>query len=780
MLGGFAVLALILLAGFCACLWWRVGISLPQTSGTVAIAGLQAPVTVTRDAAGIPTIRGANRHDTYLALGYVHAQDRLFQMDLQRRVGQGRLAEVFGAGALPTDRMMRTYGLYAHATASLGVVTPDFRAVLDAYTEGVNAWLKEDHPLPIEFALLGYRPEPWQPQDSLVQSKLMDLELAGNMRDELLRARLLQILTPEEVAILFPDYPKDGPVALGKLAALYRDLPFGTLLADLPEATGPTFASNNWVVDGAHSVTGKPLLANDPHLDFSIPGIWYLARLEAPDLDVVGGTFAGTPVVILGHNQRIAWGFTTTNGDVEDVFIEKPDPSDPTRYLIPGGTAAFETRVETIAVKNGPPETLTVRSTRHGPVISDTIKSATKVVPEGQVLALEASFLNDDDTSAEALWRVNLARSWAGFVDALVGFLAPEQNMVFADVDGDIGFYAPARLPIRKAGDGRLPVPGWTGEYDWTGWVPFNDLPHAFNPTSGHVVTANNKIVADDYPYLVTKDWDVPFRAERIEAGLAAEPRQSIEGSTRIQGDLVSLSARKLLPLLLAVPPVGEAQRRAHDLLRPWDGTMAADRPEPLLFSAWARALTKRLLAPRLGELFSAFWRLNPLITESILTEHRDWCARIPAGDCDAAVRLALQDALDELDQRWGGTMGSWRWGNAHPAFFGHPLFDRIPGLAAVFDRGIGVGGGNDTVNAAAMRFADTDHPYRDIHGPALRAIYDLADLERSVFLITPGESGIAASPHYADLIGPWHDFQWLHLPSNPSGAVLHLEPAAP
>ncbi len=746
--------------------------SLPKTNGALALAGLTAPVTVVRDSAGVPTIRAQNRHDLYMALGFVHAQDRLFQMDEQRRLAQGRLSEVFGPVTVSTDRTLRTLGLYRHAAASLPFISPDFKAVLDAYAEGVNALIASGQQLPIEFTLLGYRPDPWQAADSLVMGKLLALQLAGNYRRELVRARLAQRLKADEISELFPDYPKEAPVTLAKLADLTRDLPLDRMLAALPDAVGPKLASNNWVVDGAHSVTGKPLLANDPHLDYAAPVIWYLARLEAPDLALTGGTIAGAPLTILGHNGQVAWGYTTTNADVEDVFVEKLDPADPTRYLTPDGSATFEVIKEEIPVKGQTPQTIAIRKTRHGPVISDLTGNAQ--LPIGQVMALQATFLTDNDRSVEAQWRASLARNWQSWTDALRSFTAPMQNMVYADRDGNIGFFAPGRIPIRKAGNGSAPVPGWTGEYEWAGWVPFEKLPQSFNPASGHIATANNKIVPGDYPYLITNDWDLPFRIERIETALADKPKQSIESSTGIQADNVSLSARRLLPLMLKAEPRDARAKTATELLRKWDGRMAAGQPGPLIFIAWLRSLNKHLFESALGANFEQYWSMTPLATEGALTQHQHRCG---ASGCAAALQSSLDDALDELSAKYGSELSRWRWGDAHPAVFAHPIFHRIRILRTIFDRQAPADGAADTVNAGGFHFSDPEGAYIDKHGPGYRAIYDLSDLDKSVFSTALGQSAHILSRHYADLLPRWRSFDWLRLPRDTVGETLTLMP---
>jgi len=752
--------------------WLFLASSLPQTTGTLVLAELTAPVTVVRDKADVPTIRAQNTHDLYVALGFVHAQERLFQMDQQRRVVQGRLSEVFGAKALATDRALRTFGLYRHAAASIALVSADFMDVLSAYAAGVNAFLDSGKQLPIEFALLGYRPDRWQPADSLAMGKLLALQLSGNYRRELLRARLAQLLDAEQVNELFPEYPKEAPVTLARLAELTRDRPLERMLAELPGVVGPQRASNNWVVDGAHSVTGKPMLANDPHLDYSAPVIWYLARLEAPDLTAAGATMAGAPLVILGHNGQIAWGYTTTNADVEDVFVEKIDPADPARYLTPEGSRPFDLIKEQIPVKGQAASTLVTRITRHGPVISDL--AGNDQGPADRVMALQATFLTDDDRSVEAQWRATQARDWRAWIEALQQFTAPMQNMVYADRDGNIGFYAPGRIPIRKAGDGRAPVPGWTGEYDWDGFVPFDKLPQAFNPPAGHIATANNKIVPDDYPYLITNDWDLPYRIERIEAALGGTGKQSIESSTELQADIVSLAAKQLLPLMLRIEPGDARARMVLDMLANWDCRMAAGRPEPLIFVAWLRSLNRRLFQPKLGSMFDQYWSLTPLATQGVLSVHQHWCGE--AG-CGAALQASLGDALGELTTRYGDDPHTWRWGDAHYALFAHPVFHALPIVRGLFDRQWPAEGSTDTVNAGAFRFTNPDGAYVDLHGPALRAIYDLADLDRSVFLIALGQSAHLLSPHRDDLVPRWRSLDWLRLPHDARGQTLLLRP---
>ncbi len=684
--------------------------------------GLTAPVRITRDAHGIPTIRAANEHDADFALGFLHAQDRLFAMDMMRRYGAGRLSELFGARTLAIDRTMRTLGLYRAAAAQFAaavaggarrarslcrrrqrlsrnaarcaaarILPPRHRA--RAVAAGGFAGLGQDH------GLAAHRQLPLR-------------AVAG--------AAACRQLSPADLAVLFPPYPTTAPpAASADTRALYRALPLDRLYALLPPGTGPQAASNNWVVDGAHSQSGKPLLANDPHLDFSAPGVWYLARIETPETTLAGVTAPGTPFMIIGHNAHIAWGFTTTGGDVEDLFIEKPDPGDPSRYLAPGGPRPFVTRTERIGVRGAAPVTITVRTTRHGPVISDLADGKS-----GEMLALQTTWLGADDRTPQAVWEMSHARDWQSFRAALKDWVAPQQNIVYADAAGHIGFIAPARIPIRASGDGWLPVPGWNGEYDWIGTIPFDALPSAYDPPSGRIVTANNKIVPDDYPYLITRDWEAPYRAERINQLLDAVPRQSPAASAAIQADDLSLPAQQLLPLMLQIAPTDPGARDAVALLKRWDFRMDRGKVEPLLYTAWLRAFERVVLAPRLGPYFDDYWSLRPEVVRLILTAHPDWC--VPR--CADALATALREALAGLA---AATAPTWRAGagaTAHRAAFRSGLWSHVPVAAGWTRLAIAADGGDYTVNAAVMDIRDEAAPFRDVHGPTLRMIVDLAD----------------------------------------------------
>jgi penicillin amidase len=700
-------------------------------------------------------------------------------MELQRRYGAGRLAEIFGTEALASDRQMRVLGLYRAAHAEIPFLSMKVRRGLEAYAAGVNAFLATRRgALPPEFLLLRFAPEPWQPADSLVWGKLMAVRLGGNYRGELLRARMARTVSAADLAVLYPEYPKDAPTTLSDMQPIYRRLALDLVYEALPPVVGPTYASNNWVVDGEHSASGKPLLANDPHLEFGAPGFWYLARLKTPQHEIAGGTAAGAPFVLVGHNDRIAWGFTTTTADVEDLFIERVDPSDPGRYLTPQGAVPFASRQETIRVRAAPSVEMTIRATRHGPVVSDVLPPG--AADPGYVLALAATFTILEDRSAEALWELNRAGNWVDFCEALQNFVGPIQNIVYGDVDGTIGFIAPGMVPIRRSGEGWLPVPGWTGEHDWIGFIPFKTLPAATNPPSGHFVSANNKIVPPGYPYFISRDWDLPNRAERIEELLTATPLQTPASSAAIEADTLSLMARRLVPLMTRTNAADEASNEALRRLRRWDFHMDRDKIEPLLFTAWLREFSRAIFFGRLGDAAVGYWDLKPRVIEAVLTEHEDWCddpKQPEHNSCAARLTEALGVALAQLRQAYGADMMQWQWGRAHAAEFANPVFSRIPVLRDWLGVSIPSSGGYDTLNRGPSMIRDDAHPFAQRFGAGLRIITDLAAPNEAKMMITPGQSGNAFSDHFADLLRRWRDFAWLVPRQSTATATLALVP---
>ena len=799
-LGVLYVMVVLIAGGFVGGFFWLYT-SLPIIEGTLEVPnGPKAPIEILRDKRTVPHIFAENQEDAYFGLGFVHAQDRLWQMEFQRRVGAGRLSELFGEDTLKIDRFLRTLGIYRSAERNFANLAPDVQAVYEAYAAGVNAFLTtRGGPLPPEFLLLGHEPEPWQPADSIAWMKMMAWDLGGNALDEALRARMAQNLSAEQIGELWPDYPEDGPTVFASSAAhdlslqseaaldlplqseaapdlplqseAALDLPWAALAAIFPPRPPEGLGSNNWVLAGEHTASGNTLLANDPHLGLQIPSLWYLAHLSAPGLDVAGATLPGLPMPVLGRTANFAWGFTNTNPDVQDLFIERLHPDDPNRYLVPSGSAPFETREEIIRIKDGSDETLTVRETRHGPVVSDIIGGSGEFLRAGHVIAFAWTALRDDDLSAQAAARIGLAEDWGGFTVALRDFHAPQQNIVFADIHGNIGYFAPGRVPIRRSGNGWMPATGWTGEQDWVGLIPTGALPRLFNPRSGRIITANNKVVGPHYPYFISRDWSPPHRAKRIETLLSDVASHSAESFAAIQADTTSRAAQSLLPMLLEItPPGSDAAHAALNRLTAWDHIMAAEDAEPLIYMAWLRELMRTLFADELGATFNDYWSIRESAISGALKPGSLWCddsATAALEDCAWAASKALEHALQYLAEHYGDNMDGWAWGEAHYAYSDHEVLGRVPGLGPLFEVRLANGGARNTVNAAGFTIRDQEMPFAQNHGPAYRAIYDLDPLGQSLFIQNTGQSGNPLSSHYRDFAEIWRDGKYVPLLMN-------------
>ena len=748
-----ALAALIVLVPAGLMLWLKL--SQPATSGEVRLQALTAPVELSWDANAVPHIFAPSLRDAYRVLGWVHARDRLWQMETQRRIGQGRLAEIVGSAGLGFDRQMRTLGLYRLAEASYGQLDADTRADIDAYAEGVNAFLaRPAAALPIEFQLLHVTPEPWKPADTLVWGRLMALQLSGNFREEAARAQLIARVPEAVYRDLFPETPRPGPTTLGALDGI----DWSRFAANLPEPLGPSHASNEWVVDGALTQSGKPLLANDPHLGLSAPILWYLARIVTPEGSLSGVTFPGVPFHMLGHNDRIAWGLTTTGGDVQDLFVEDIDPQDPTQYLTPTGGARFQTRDEIIKVRFGADVHLTVRETRHGPVLSDSDPELAAAAGKNKVVALSFIGLMPNDTTVSAVRGMNRAHDWASFQAALKLWRSPEQNVVYADVDGHIGYTAVGALPLRRKPTDDLPARGANGEADWIGLTEFSQLPQGADPSTHRFINANNQVAPADFPVYVGRRYELPFRAERIAEMLNAGKGFTADDFARMQLDTKEQDAVLLLPRLLAAKPRTPEGQQALALLRAWDMAMAADRPEPLIYTAWVYRLQRALLEKRLGAEISTQTPMgfDPFLIVRLLDG-------LAEGDDQTILASSLDDIIAALAKPYGADMKAWKWGTAHPAALQSQLLGAVPVLGGLFDASLPAPGGPETVNRAAIgRHSDVLFP--DGHGPGYRGVFDLANLDATRFIIATGQSGNPLSPHFDDITQRWRDGSYLTL----------------
>ncbi len=774
-LGLIAILVVLVAGGYA-----YLKTSEPQIDGEVAVKGIGDDVTIVRDENGVPHITGKSLNDAVFGLGFVHVQDRLWQMDMNRRIGAGRLSELFGAKTIGTDKFLRTLDVYGHAQRSIKNLSAETRSALDAYTAGVNAAISGwQGALPPEYLILGTKPEPWKPADSIVWVKMMAWDLGANWGKELLRFQMLQKdLSPQQVSEFLPPYRGEKPVELAGLKQMIAGLDLDvTKLAAIAPPTLPEGAgSNNWVVGGSLSETGKPILANDPHLGLAAPALWYYAHLKAPGLDAIGATLPGVPAIILGRNQKIAWGFTNTGPDVQDLFIEKLTGEN--EYLTPDGPKKFETREITIKVKDQDPVTFTARVGRHGPIISDVLTSARESTPKGYVLAFAWTALRDDDLTSDAALNMMRAGNWDQFKDAIRNFHSPEQNMLYADIEGNIGYYAPARVPVRKPGNtfqGTVPVPGWDATYDWDGFIPFEDLPHEYNPARSYIRTANQKIVADDYPYLITKDWTLPYRADRIDQMLGERKSHSVASFHAMQADDKSLMALDLLPLMLGLSPSGPMVEMAVAKLKDWDGRMSLAGAEPLIFSAWLREFNRAVYADELGDLFTANWKIRPIFLANVL-RNKDgmsrWCDDQGSGEaetCAGLLQKSLDAAITDLQSRFGDDMDDWTWGEAHFAHSDHNPFTHVAVLRDLFDIKVPSVGGVYTVNVGRFKLMNEDAPFASVHAASLRGIYDMSNLNRSKFIYSTGQSGNPLSSLYANFAEKWAHTEYLTLTTDPA-----------
>ena len=759
-----AIIFIVLAAVASVYVFWR---AMPAYSGSETLPGLSSEVRIWRDAHGVPHIFAASMDDAARALGYVHASERLFQMELNRRVGQGRVAEILGSDFVNVDKYMRTLGYYRQAQSSFDALSPWAQRRLLAYAAGVNAFLGSHRSaLPPEFLFVGDTPEPWKPADSLVWGKLMAQQLSHNYSLEALRARLRERLGSERAGWMLPGTAAGDPITtLPNLRETHasRD----AIEDQIGALTGLTQgASNEWVVAGARTDTGKPILANDPHLGLEAPILWYLVRIVTPQGSVKGATFPGAPIVAIGQNDSIAWGFTTANTDTQDLFIETIDLSDPSKYLAPDGPKRFDSHEETIHVKGAPDVELAVRSTRHGPVLSDVSERVRGAAPAGKVVALAFTGLSEHDTTAEAFMRLDAAHNWNEFLDAMRFYEAPTQNIVYADVSGDIGFFSPGLVPLRKSGDGLAPVDGASGAFDWVGTVPFEQLPQLHNPSAGFAFNANNANVPDEHQPTFGRDWDEGFRARRIQEFFNTIEKHSLETSAAMQADRLSLAAKDLQPFIATIVPSGERARQAQAMLLGWNAVMDKDRPEPLIFTAFLGSLHRIVLVEKIGLPLDELGPFAAATLVSLMRDHPSWCD--DPGKPDPGCRKTLGQALDEglalLVKRDGPDMSEWRWGHEHVSLLRHKVFAHVPLLDRASDLSVSSSGGFYTLDRGGGFDAPNDQPFARTHGAGFRGIYDLGDPDHSRFMITTGQSGHIFSRHYGDLVALWNDVKSFRL----------------
>lgn len=773
-------------------------------SGKRTIKSLGDSIAITFDEVDIPHIKAKSQADAYFALGYLHASERSWQMEMNRRIASGRLSEILGNDTVKIDRFVRTLGIKRAAERQFDRYPVSAKRLLQAYADGVNAGNAQlGWALPIEYFLTGSKPGHWSPTDSVAWMLMMAYDLGGNWHKELQRLELSQFLSTKQVWEVTPPNEPGEPVSNVDFSKLYRDLQVfhptpgpaeakpqnlpATELSHWDRLGGKDgIGSNNWALSGKLSATGKPLLANDPHLGLSAPAIWYFAHLEAPGINVIGATLPGIPGVVLGRTDKYAWSFTNTGPDVQDLYIEQIDVKNPGMYRGPDGPLPFKVHQEIIDIKGAPSFTFLVKETRHGPVISDSYRQAKRVINTDRfALALRWTALDIENQSVVGLLEMNRSADLDQFKQALRKNYAPMQNVVMADTEGNIAYQAAGIAPKRLLHHGLYgvaPALGWEKQYDWNGYVPFEQLPASNNPEQGWIATANQKIMAANDPNPLTGDWELPTRYHRIVDLIKAKSIHSFDDMKTMQGDTLSLAATPLLDLFKSSQSSHPLNAKAMEIARNFDGDMKVDSAGALIFNAWADQLTRNLFS-RLSYLFTENYGSRnyraPLLNQ-VQNPNSPWCdnpktERVES--CQESANLALDKALDYLSKEYGNDPQSWTWGKAHIAISEHRPFSKIPLLGDFFNIKTPFPGDSFSVNVGRLELMQSKNPYETLQAPSLRTVFDFSDLEKSVFVYQTGQSGWVQSKLYRNMNALWakNDYLPLQMKSEKISRQLEL-----
>jgi len=760
-------------------------------SGKRTIRSLGDSVVITFDEADIPHIQAKSQADAYFALGYLHASERSWQMEMNRRIASGRLSEILGPDTVKIDRFVRTLGVKRAAERQFDRYPVSAKRLLQAYADGVNAGNTQlGWALPVEYFLTGSKPGHWSPSDSVAWMLMMAYDLGGNWQKELQRLELSQYLSTKQVWEVIPPYQNDEPVSNVDFSELYRDLnvfhstprPSENKPQNLPSTELSRWdqiggrdgiGSNNWALSGKLSTTGKPLLANDPHLGLSAPAVWYFAHLQAPGLNVIGGTLPGIPAIVLGRTEKFAWSFTNTNPDVQDLYIEQIDSKNPGMYRGPDGPLPFKVHQEIIDIKGAPSLTFLVKETRHGPVISDSNARAKRSIDTDRfALALRWTALDIENQSIAGLLDMNRADDLDQFKQALRRNYAPMQNVVMADTEGNIAYQAAGVAPKRVLHQGLYgvaPAPGWDRQYDWNGYVPFEQLPASDNPEQGWLATANQKIIAANDPNPLTGDWDLPTRYDRIVEIIKSKNIHSADDMKTMQGDTLSLAAIPLLELFKSSQSSHPLSAKAMEIGRRFDGNMQLNSAGALIFNAWADQLTRNLFS-RLSYLFTENYgsrNYRSSLIQQVTKPNSPWCddpKTVQFESCQESSNKALDKALDYLSNEYGNDPAKWAWGKAHIAVSEHRPLSKVPLIGRLFNIKTPFPGDSFTINVGRLELIQSSNPYETLQAPSLRTIYDLSNLEKSLFIYQTGQSGWVQSKLYRNMNSLWANNEYLPL----------------
>lgn len=772
-------------------------------SGKRVIKGLGDSVVINFDEVDIPHIKAKSQADAYFALGYLHASERSWQLEMNRRIASGRLSEILGNDTVKIDRFIRTLGIKRAAERQFDRYPVSAKRLLQAYADGVNAGNAQlGWALPVEYFLTGSKPGHWSPTDSVAWMLMMAYDLGGNWHKELQRLELSQYLTTKQVWEVMPPNEASDPVSNLDFAKLYSEMkvfhprsgPAESKPQNLPATELSQWdhmggkdgvGSNNWALSGKLTTTGKPLLANDPHLGLSAPAIWYFAHLEAPGLNVMGGTLPGIPGVVLGRTDKFAWSFTNTGPDVQDLYIEEIDPKNPGMYRGLDGPLPFKVHQEIIDIKGSPSLTFLVKETRHGPVISDSYARAKNTIDtERFALALRWTALDIENQSVVGLLDMNRAADLDQFKQALRKNYAPMQNVVMADTEGNIAYQAAGVAPKRTLHQGLYgvaPAPGWERQYDWNGYVTFEQLPASNNPEQGWLATANQRIIAANDPNPLTGDWELPTRYDRIVDLIKSKGMHSLDDMKAMQGDTLSLGATPLLELFKASQSSHPLSTKAMEIGKNFDGNMKIDSAAALIFNAWADQLTRNLFS-RLGYLFTESYGARhyraPLLNQ-VKNPQSPWCddPKTEAVEtCQDSSNKALDKALEYLSKEYGDDPKAWAWGKAHIAISEHRPFSKVPLLGNLFNIKTPFPGDGFSINVGRLELMKSKNPYETLQAPSLRTAYDLSDLEKSLFIYQTGQSGWVQSKLYRNMNTLWANNEYLPLQMKPEKTSRQLE----
>jgi len=746
--------------------------SLPVIKGKVSLRGLQDSVTVTRDQKGVPHIQAKNLHDLYVSQGYVTAQDRLFQMDLSRRQASGELSEVMGEKTIEQDRFFLTLGLRRTAEASYNLYSNEAKQVLKWYAEGVNLYIDEvrkTNQWPLEFTLLGYEARPWTPVDSLTIAKSMAFDLGGHWKSLAFRQYLLNTVSEEKALDLFPAYSEDVAEMIAAVKQSHLDL--SKLLPE--KAILNEIKGSNWVVSGSKAKSGNPILANSLSAPLTTPSSWYEAHLQSPEINVSGQVMAGIPGIAVGHNEFISWGITNGNAAVQDLYIEKRNPNNPYEFLHNDKWEIAQVITEAIRVKDKPAVDSKTVITRHGPIISGLENTET-------ALALKWT-ASEPSTELEAIIRMNSARDWNSFKEALTYFHAPAQNFVFAAKDGTIAYRMNGKIPLRKKGNSLLPVPGWNDEYEWTGYIPWEELPTIVNPQEGFIIAAGNPVINQAYPYHINSTRVQSYQSARIQEVLQQKNAITVEDMEQLQMDQMNLRARSLVPVFLQHIKEDELttkEKEAISLLKKWDFTDERSLGAPLLFYTWMQEIGNVLFEKDISEnMQRLFEEKEQVIDELLLEAHNGhsgpWIQE--QGGLDQMLKKSLSRAVQSITEREGAGVNGWKWGDFHRLVFTHPLSHLNP-YNYLFNPETPIPVGGSRVTVQSLNFDDEGLSY---HGVSSRFVIDLNDITTGYHIVAPGQSGHIQSEWYHDQMKDWVTGTY-HTTSltGKSGSILHLLPA--